>query len=140
MAHSYWKPRCVINSSLCHSFDCCELDIYGYYDTKSKQTVERSGTKLVNKACRLIKIPKKWERPNFFSIFQVFRSNVIFKMASQNDSRHNFEVRKLEYLHKQTLGHFLDQSDCWKRLMDVIPMTFRPVRSPEKRFNNDDIW
>ena len=61
-------------------------------------------------------------------------------MASQNDSRHNFEVRKLEYLHKQKLGHFLDQSDSWKRLMDVIPMTFRPVRSPEKRFNYDDIW
>ena len=60
-------------------------------------------------------------------------------MAAQNDVGQNVEIRKLDYLHRQRLGQLLDSNDSWKGLMAEIPLTFRPVRSPEKRFNFEDI-
>ena len=60
-------------------------------------------------------------------------------MAASNDSLSNLEIRKLGYLHKQKLGRCLDVNDCWKELMDHIPMTLRPSRSSEKRFTYEDI-
>ena len=46
-------------------------------------------------------------------------------MAAQNDVSNNKEVRKLDYLHKQRLGQFLDPNNSWKKLMNQIPMTFK---------------
>jgi hypothetical protein len=60
-------------------------------------------------------------------------------MAAQNDVGENVEIRKLGYLHKQRLGQLLDSNDSWKGLMAQIPVSFRPVRSKEKRFNYEDI-
>ena len=59
-------------------------------------------------------------------------------MAAQNDVGQNVEIRKLDYLHRQRLGQLLDSNDSWKGLMAQIPVTFRPVRSPEKRFTFED--
>ncbi len=60
-------------------------------------------------------------------------------MAAQNDVGENVEIRRLGYLHKQRLGQLLDSNDSWKGLMAQIPVSFRPVRSTEKRFNYEDI-
>ena len=51
----------------------------------------------------------------------------------------NIEIRKLDYVHREKLGRFLDVNDVWKKLMSRIPATLRPERSTATRFKDEDI-